>query len=120
MTNANTQSTYYRKTDDFEQVYTFTLNKLYRLEHVSEDAPLQILQLLMDSKLRYTVHALELWLFCEARKIGLSIRKAQTQQEAIFQQITQRFLELIAPKQRPQKAAQVQELIQCILLKMGF
>jgi len=120
MTYSSTQKASYKKTDHFEQVYTFTLNKLYRLEHISEDAPLQVLQLLTDSERNYAVHALELWLFCEARKICLTIKKTQLQQNAIYQQITQRFLTLIAPKQRPQKAPQVQELVRCILKKMGF
>ncbi len=120
MTNTNTQSTYRRKTDHFDQVYTFTLNKLYRPEHVSEDALLKILQLLTNSEPDYTVHALELWLFCEARKICLNIEKAQLRQELICQQITQRFLTQIAPKQGPEKIIQVQELVQSILKKMGF
>lgn len=120
MTNSNTQAAYYKKTDHFKQVYTFTLHKLYRLEHISEDAPLQILRLLTDNERNYAVHALELWLFCEARKICLTIKKTQLQQEAVYQQITQRFLTLITPKQHPQKAPQVQELVQCILKKMGF
>jgi len=120
MTHSSTQEADYKKTDHFEQVYTFTLNKLYRLEHVSEDAPLQLLQLLANSERNYAVHALELWLFCEARKVCLTIKKTELQQKAVYQQITQRFLALIAPKQRPQKASQVQELVQCILRKMGF
>ncbi len=120
MTHASIHKAPYKKTDHFEQVYTFTLNKLYRLEHISEDAPLQVLQLLTDSERNYAVHALELWLFCEARKICLTIKKTQVQKNAIYQQITQRFLTLIAPKQHPQKAPQVQELVLCILKKMGF
>lgn len=120
MTYSSTQKAHYKKTDHFEQVYTFTLNKLYRLEHISENAPLQVLQLLTDSERNYAVHALELWLFCEARKICLTIKKTQLRQEAVYKQITQRFLSLIAPQQRLQKAPQVQELVLCILQKMGF
>jgi len=120
MTYANAQTVHYKKTDHFEQVYNFTLNKLYRLERISEDAPLHILQLLTNSERNYSVHALELWLFCEARKICLTISKTQLQQQAVYQQITQRFLVLLAPKHTPKKAAQVQELVLCILKKMGF
>lgn len=106
--------------DQFEQAYVFTLNNLSRTTSTTSNAPLQILQLLVDCPRNHTIYALELWLFCEARKIFNTIKKTQLRQKAIRQQIVQRFVMQLAPEKRKHKKAHVQSLINNILEKMGF
>lgn len=106
--------------DQFEQAYVFTLNNLSRTASTTSNAPLQILQLLVDCPRNHTIYALELWLFCEARKIFNTVKKTQLRQKAIRQQIVQRFVMQLAPEKRKHKKAHVQSLINNILEKMGF
>jgi len=107
--------------DQFEQAYVFTLNNLSRTAATAPlNAPLQILQLLADCPRNHTIYALEVWLFCEARKIFNTIKKTQLRQKAIRQQIVQRFVMQLAPEKRNHKQAHVQNLINNILEKMGF
>jgi len=108
------------KADQFEQAYRFTVNNLSRTQAMPTNVPLQILQLLMDCPRNHTIYALEVWLFCEARKIFNTISKTQLRQKAIRQQIVQRFVMQLAPEKRNNKKAYVQYLINNILEKMGF
>ncbi len=108
-------------TDRFELAYNFTLNNLCRSEEVRPtNAPLQILRLILESPRDNTSHALELWLFCEARKIFNKIKRTGLRQQAIHQQIVQRFVMQLAPEKRPNKILYIQLLIFNILEKMGF
>jgi len=107
--------------DRFELAYNFTLNNLYRSEEMRlSNAPLQILRLMLESPRDNTSHVLELWLFCEARKIFNKIKRTGLRQQAIRQQIVQRFVMQLAPEKRPNKAPYIQQLIFNILEKMGF
>jgi len=106
--------------DKFEQVYHFTLNNLTRSNEVSISAPLQILRLLSDSPRNHTIYALELWLFCEARKIFNTAKTTSLRKKAVHLQIVQRFVMQLAPEKRSLKQTHVQRLINSILKKMGF
>jgi len=107
--------------DRFELAYDSTLKNLCRSEQeLPINAPLQILHLLLECPRDNTSHALELWLFCEARKIFNSIKRAGLRQKAIRQQIVQRFVMQLAPEKRSNKAPYIQQLIFNILKKMGF
>lgn len=106
--------------DNFTQVYNFTLNKLHRAEYDTTDTVLHILHLLLDSEHHSAVHALELWLFCEARKISLSTTNTALQRKTIEENIVQRFIVQSDVELKPEKVTQVQELTQAILQKMGF
>jgi len=106
--------------DRFEQVYYFTLNNFFRSNNNSTNTPLQILRLLLDSPRNHTIYALELWLFCEARKIFNTIEKRQLRQKAIYRQIVQRFVMQLSPEKRSVKQAYIHNLIKSILEKMGF
>lgn len=106
--------------DKFEQAYYFTLNNFSRSNDNPTNAPLQILRLLLDSPRNHTIYALELWLFCEARKIFNTIEKRQLRQKAIYRQIVQRFVMQLSPEKRSVKQAYIHNLINNILEKMGF
>jgi len=106
--------------DHFTQVYHFTLSKLHRSEEPSTDTVLHILHLLMESEQHVAVHALELWLFCEARKICLNIKDTELQRKTIQENIVQRFIAQSNIQSDPEKVTQIQELTQAILQKMGF
>jgi len=107
--------------DRFELAYNSTLNNLSRFEQVpSTNAALQILHLILECPRDNTSHALELWLFCEARRIFNNIKRAGLRQKAIHRQIVQRFVMQLSPEKRSNKAPYVQKLILSILEKMGF
>jgi len=125
MTQLSTNEIYLSKpkgltADKFEQVYYFTLNNLSRSNDNPTNAPLQILHLLLDCPRNHTIYALELWLFCEARKIFNTIKKAQLRQKAIRRQIVQRFVMQLSPEKRSVKQTHIHDLINSILEKMGF
>lgn len=125
MTQLSTNEIYLSKprgltADKFEQAYYFTLNNFSRSNDNPTNAPLQILHLLLDCPRNHTIHALELWLFCEARKIFNTIKKVQLRQKAIYRQIVQRFVMQLSPEKRNVKQAYVHNLINNILEKMGF
>jgi len=107
--------------DRFELAYNCTLNNICRSEDMRPtNAPLQILRLMLDCPRDNTSHALELWLFCEARKIFSNIKRTGLRQQAIHRQIVQRFVMQLAPEKRSNKAPYIQQLILNILEKMGF
>jgi len=109
--------------DRFELAYNFTLNNLCRSEQalsINVNAPLQILRLILECPRDNASHALELWLFCEARKIFNKVKRTGLRQKAIHRQIVQRFVMQLAPEKRPNKAPYIQQLIFNILEKMGF
>ncbi len=106
--------------DSFTQVYHFTVNKLFPNETIPTNAPLVLLQLLAGQHTSYMVCTLELWLFCEARKICLRIEDIELQRKAIQENIVQRFIFQLGLELQPKKMIQVQELTQAILQKMGF
>jgi len=106
--------------DNFTQVYNFTLSKLHRSEQRSTDTVLHILNLLLESEQHVVVHALELWLFCEARKICLNIKDTELQHKTIQENIVQRFIVQSDTELQAEKITQIQELTQTILQKMGF
>lgn len=108
-----------RATDNFTQVYDFTLNKLFPNGNPSND-PLILLRLLADDDTHQAVHALELWLFCEARKICLNVKDTEHQRENIQKNIIQRFIAQSDTELSAEKMTQAQELTQAILQKMGF
>ncbi len=116
----NTVTAARKMTDNFTQVYTFTLSKLRHLEQHSADTVLHILHLLLESEQHVTVHALELWLFCEARKISLSTEDAALKRKAVQESIVQRFIAQSNSELPLEKRKEIQELIQAILQKMGF
>ena len=110
-----------QRVDKFELAYSFTLKNLCRSEAaIPTNAPLQILHLLLECPRDHTSHALELWLFCEARKIFNNIERTRLRQKAIHQQIVQRFVMQLAPEKRSDKTLYIQQLIRNILEKMGF
>ena len=106
--------------DNFTQVYNFTLSKLHRSEEPAADTVLHILHLLLESEQHVAVHALELWLFCEARKISLNVKDAELQRKTIQENIVQRFIAQSNIESDCEKVTQIQELTQAILQKMGF
>jgi len=106
--------------DNFTQVYNFTLSKLHRSEQRSTDTVLHILNLLLESEQHVVVHALELWLFCEARKICLNVKDAELQRKTIQENIVQRFITQSDAELASEKMIQIQEITQVILQKMGF
>jgi len=107
--------------DRFELAYYSTVKNLCRSEHATPtNAPLQILHLILECPRDNASHALELWLFCEARKIFNNIERTVLRQKAIYGQIVQRFIMQLAPEKRPTKALYIQQLIFNILEKMGF
>lgn len=107
--------------DRFELAYNSTLNNLCRFEQMpSTNAPLQILHLILECPRDNTSHALELWLFCEARRIFNKIKGTGRREKAIHRQIVQRFVTQLAPEKRPNKTLYIQKLIFSILEKMGF
>lgn len=110
----------HKTADHFTQVYNFTLSKLRRSEKQSTDTVLHILNLLLESEQHVVVHALELWLFCEARKISLNIENAALKREAVKENIVQRFVAQSNAELQAAKVTQIQKLIQAILQKMGF
>jgi len=120
MTTTTAPLTHKTTTDNFTQVYNFTLNKLHRSEEQSTDTVLYILNLLLESEQHVAVHALELWLFCEARKISLNIKDTELQRKNIEENIIQRFVALSNIELQAEKVAQIQEITQAILQKMGF
>lgn len=120
MTTTITPKSHETTMDNFTQVYNFTLNKLHRAEYDTTDTVLHILHLLLDSEHHSAVHALELWLFCEARKISLNVKDATLQRKTIQENIVQRFINQSDTKLQAEKVVQVQELTQDILQKMGF
>lgn len=107
-------------TDNFTQVYNFTLSRLHRTEQHSTSTLLHILDLLLESEQHVAVHALELWLFCEARKISLSADDAALQRKAIQENIIERFVAQSHTELAAEQIAQIQELTHTILQKMGF
>jgi len=107
--------------DRFELAYNSTLNNLCRSKQTLPiNPPLQILRLLLDCPRDNMSYALELWLFCEARKIFNKVKRTRLRQKAIYQQIVQRFVMQLAPEKRSNKAPYIQKLILNILGKMGF
>ena len=116
----NTVTAPYKMTDNFTQVYNFTLSKLYRSEQHSADAVLHILNLLLESEQHVAVHALELWLFCEARKISLSAEDAALKRKAIQENIIERFVAQSNSELPFEKVKEIKELTDTILQKMGF
>lgn len=116
----NTITTPYKMTDNFTQVYNFTLSKLHHSDQQSTDTVLYILNLLLESEQHVAVHALELWLFCEARKISLNVKNTELQRKTIQENIVQRFIAQSDVELASEKIAEIQELTQVILQKMGF
>jgi len=110
----------HKTTNHFTQVYNFTLSKLHRSEEYSADTVLHILQLLLESEQHVAVHALELWLFCEARKISLNLEDTALKRQAVKENIIQRFVAQSNTELQAEKVTQIQKLIQAILQKMGF
>ncbi len=119
-----TQSTIYnmsnRIIDHFEEVYNFTLRKLYQSGQAAVDAPLHILQLLTENPPHQAVHALELWLFCEARKICLATQNIKEQEAVISQQITQRFLQKSDSENSGRSNNEIDQLVKTVIQNMGF
>ncbi len=116
----NTVTAARKMTDNFTQVYNFTLSKLQRSEEHCTDTVLYILDLLLESEQHVAVHALELWLFCEARKISLNLEDAALKRQAVQENIIQRFIAQSNSELPLGKRKEIQELIQAILQKMGF
>ena len=116
----NTVTAPRKMTDNFTQVYNFTLSKLRHSEQHSTDIVLHILHLLLESEQHVAVHALELWLFCEARKISLSTEDAALKRKAIQENIVQRFVAQSDTELDANKVTEIEELMQTVLQKMGF
>jgi len=76
--------------------------------------------MLLESEQHVAVHALELWLFCEARKISLSTKNTALQRKTIQENIVERFIVQSDVELKPEIMTQIQELTQAILQKMGF
>jgi len=106
-------------TKRFEQIYRFTITNMSRSNPSSTNTALQVLRLLSDSPRHHAVHALELWLFCEARKIYSTIEKTKIQQ-VIQHQIIQPFMQQLPIRQSQNKKQHVESLVYKILQQMGF
>lgn len=120
MTNLNiNQLRQQNATKRFEQTYHFAVNNLSRSNPSSTNTALQVLHLLSDSPRHHAVHGLELWLFCEARKIYNTIEKTQIQ-KVIQRQIVQPFMKQLSTQQGKNKKQYVESLVYKILRQMGF
>ena len=104
----------------FERVYNYTLLNLVRSECAPNNATLQILSLLSDAPQHHLIHALELWLFCEARKIYNTIQKAPLRKEVIRRDIVEPFIMQLSPEVRRNQAQNVEQLVYKTLAHMGF
>lgn len=120
MTTTITPKIHATTMDNFTQVYNFTLSKLHPSGYDTVDTVMHILHLLLDSEHHSAVHALELWLFCEARKICLNVKDTEPQRRTIQENIVQRFINQSDIELQAEKVTQIQELTQAILQKMGF
>jgi len=76
--------------------------------------------MLLESEQHVAVHALELWLFCEARKISLNVKDVALQRKTIEENIVQRFIAQSDTALQAEEITQAHELTQAILQKMGF
>ena len=109
------------KSDRFDLVYDFTFNNLLSSDGaIPANAPLQMLHLILESPRNHAIHALDLWLFSEARKIFMTIKKVDSRQKAIRQRIIARFVEQLSPEKRRGAALQIHYMVINILEKMGF
>ena len=118
MTNTIIREVSHKTKDHFKQVYQFTLKKLYHPNHVSADAPLHLLRLLAEDERHITIYALELWLFCEARKLQLT--NPNISAKSVEHRIARRFLALLQPEQHTEVAPQMEAYIKHIMTNMGF
>ncbi len=106
--------------DAFKLAYHSTIRNLCGSEYTTPtNAPLQILHLILECPRNNISYTLELWLFCEARRIFNST-VGGLYQDAIRKRIVQRFAMQLIPEKRSQKVAYIQQLIFNILQKMGF
>ncbi len=120
MTNSNIyQLKQENRIERFEQIYHFTITNMSRSNPSSTNTALQVLHLLSDFPRHHAVYALELWLFCEARKIYSTIEKTQIQQ-VIQRQIIQPFIQQLPTRQSQNKRKHIESLVYKILQQMGF
>lgn len=120
MTNSNIhQAKQENRTKQFELIYHFTVTNMSRSNPSSPNTAIQVLRLLSDSPRHHAVYALELWLFCEARKIYSTIEKTEIQ-KVIQRQIIQPFVKQLSMRQSQNKKQYVESLVYKILQQMGF
>ncbi len=119
MTHTSTH-TYVTTAKRFERVYNYTLLNLARSEYAPNNTTLQILSLLSDAPQHHLIHALELWLFCEARKIYNTTPKAPLRKEVIRREIVEPFIMQLSPEVRRNQAQNVEQLVYKTLAHMGF
>ena len=120
MTTTSTHTQALTTKNRFERIYNHTLLNFSRSEHKPNNATLHILGLLSDAPQHHLIHALELWLFCEARKIYSTIQKTTQREEVIQRNIVEPFVMQLSPEIRGNKTKDVEQLVYSTLANMGF
>jgi len=106
--------------NQFKRIYNHTLLNFSRSEHKPNDATLHILGLLSDAPQHHLIHALELWLFCEARKIYNTVEKTSIRKRVIQRNIVEPFVMQLSPELRLNKIKDVEQIVYSTLANMGF
>ncbi len=121
MAHTSTHTYYPQNTRSrFERVYKHTLLNFTRSENAPSNTALQILGLLSDAPNHHLIHALELWLFCEARKIYNTVEKAPLREKVIRRDIIRPFIMQLSPELRRNQTQDVEQLVFKTLEHMGF
>jgi len=120
MTNTSTHTYTLTAKNQFERIYNHTLLNFSRSEDKPNNAALHILGLLSDAPQHHLIHALELWLFCEARKIYNTTEKASLRKKVIRRDIVEPFVMQLSPELRTNQAQDVEQLVYSTLSNMGF